>query len=117
MRESRRAQAERIAAAGEEGRRLMAAGDYEAASAAFRRALSLDPSLAAEQRLLDESQEMLRQQLQEQQTDHEAHLGARPALVGKAVCQFRVDPVPVDLVRQTHQLVLHVDDLVEPCPE
>jgi len=30
---------------------------------------------------------------------------------------FTVDPVPIDLAGELNQLVLHVDDLVQPVPE
>jgi len=44
-------------------------------------------------------------------------LGRRPALVAEPVRQLGVDPLPIDLLRQPHQRVPHVDDLVEPRPE
>ena len=55
--------------------------------------------------------------LEDQQADHEARLGARPALVAEPIGQLLVEPVPVGFVRQAHQFVIHVDDLVEPGAE
>ena len=55
--------------------------------------------------------------LEQQQPDHEAGLDPRPALVAVERRDLAVDPVPVDLAGELHQLVLHVDDLVEPRPE
>ena len=55
--------------------------------------------------------------LEQQQADHEATLDARPPLVAVERRHLAVDPRPVDLAAKLHQLVLHVDDLVEPGPE
>ena len=55
--------------------------------------------------------------LEQQQPDHEAGLDPGPALVAVERRDLAVDPVPVDLAGELHQLVLHVDDLVEPRPE
>src|ERR1700685_1992016 len=48
--------------------------------------------------------------LEQQQPDHEAGLDPRPAVLA-------VDPVPIDLAGKQNQLVLQVDDLVQPRPE
>jgi hypothetical protein len=55
--------------------------------------------------------------LEQQQADHEAALDARAALVAVERRDLAVEPRPVDLGRELHELVLHVDDLVEPGPE
>ena len=55
--------------------------------------------------------------LEQQQPDHEAGLDAWPALLAVERRDLAVDPVPVDLAGELHQLVLQVDDLVEPRPE
>jgi hypothetical protein len=55
--------------------------------------------------------------LEQQQADHEAALDARPPLVAVERRHLAVDPCPVDLAAKLYQLVLHVDDLVEPGPE
>ena len=55
--------------------------------------------------------------LEQQQPDHEAGLDPGPALVAVERRDLAVDPVPIDLAGELHQLVLHVDDLVEPRPE
>ena len=55
--------------------------------------------------------------LEQQQPDHEAGLDPRPALVAVERRDLAVDPLPVDLAGELHQLVLHVDDLLEPGPE
>ena len=55
--------------------------------------------------------------LEQQQPDHEAGLDPRPALLAVERRDLAVDPVPIDLAGELHQLVLQVDDLVEPRPE
>src|SRR5512143_2198360 len=55
--------------------------------------------------------------LEQQQTDHEAALDARPPLIAVERGHLAVDPRPVDPDGELHKLVLHVDDLVEPGPE
>ena len=55
--------------------------------------------------------------LEQQQADHEAALDAGSALVAVERRHLAVDPGPVDLAGELHQLVLHVDDLIEPGPE
>ena len=51
--------------------------------------------------------------LQEQDPDHEAGLGPGPSLGGETLRHLLVDPVPVDLLGQPNQLMLHIDDLIE----
>jgi hypothetical protein len=55
--------------------------------------------------------------LEQQQPDHEPSLNPRPALVAVERCDLAVDPLPVDLACELHQLVLHIDDLLEPRSE
>ena len=55
--------------------------------------------------------------LEQQQPDHEAGLDPRPPLVAVERRNLAVDPCPVELACELHQLVLHVDDLLEPGPE
>jgi hypothetical protein len=55
--------------------------------------------------------------LEQQQPDHEAGLDPRPAVLAVERCDLAVDPVPIDLAREQNQLVLQVDDLVQPRPE
>jgi hypothetical protein len=54
---------------------------------------------------------------EQQQPDHEPGLNPRPALVAVERRDLAVDPLPVDLACELHQLVLHVDDLLEPGSE
>jgi hypothetical protein len=55
--------------------------------------------------------------LEQQQPDHEAGCDPGPAVLAVERSDLAVDPVPVDLAHQQNQLVLHIDDLVEPGPE
>src|SRR3974390_2562287 len=55
--------------------------------------------------------------LEQQQPDHEAGLDPGPAVLAVKRRDLAVDPVPIDLVGKQNQLVLHVDDLVQPRPE
>jgi hypothetical protein len=55
--------------------------------------------------------------LEQQKPDHEAGLDSGPTLVAVERCDLAVDPLPVELACELHQLVLHVDDLLEPGPE
>jgi hypothetical protein len=55
--------------------------------------------------------------LEQQQADHEAALNNWAALAAVERRDLVVDPCPVDLAAKLRQLVLHVDDLVEPGPE
>src|SRR5262249_33841299 len=52
-----------------------------------------------------------------QQADHEPRLNRRTAVGAVGRGDLAVDPGPVDLAGELHQLVLHVDDLLEPGPE
>src|SRR4051812_28827875 len=56
-------------------------------------------------------------ELEQQQSDHEAGLDPWPAVLAVERCDLAVDPVPIDLAGEQNQLVLHVDDLVQPRPE
>lgn len=55
--------------------------------------------------------------LEQQQPDHEAGRYPGPAVLAIERRNLPVDPVPVDLAGEPNQLVLHVDDLVQPGPE
>src|ERR1700721_3729036 len=55
--------------------------------------------------------------LEQQQPDHEAGLDPRPAALAVERRDLAVDPVPIDLAGKQNQLVLQVDDLVQPRPE
>src|SRR5262252_6296517 len=55
--------------------------------------------------------------LEKQQPDHEAGLDAGSAVVAVERGDLVVDPGPVDLAGKLHQLVIQIDDLVEPGPE
>lgn len=55
--------------------------------------------------------------LEQQKPDYEPGLNARPAIVAVERRDLTVDPRPIDLAGELHQLVLHVDDLIEPRPE
>src|SRR6516164_3126356 len=52
--------------------------------------------------------------LEQQQPEHEPALDPRPALRAVERRDLAIDPVPVDLGAELYQLVLQVDDLVEP---
>ena len=55
--------------------------------------------------------------LEQQQPDHEAGLDPRPAVLAVERRDLAVDPVPIDLAGKQNQLVLQIDDLVQPRPE
>src|SRR5262245_157089 len=55
--------------------------------------------------------------LEQQQPNHEPDLNPRPAFVAVERRDLAVDPLPFDLACKLHQLVLHVDDLLEPRSE
>jgi hypothetical protein len=55
--------------------------------------------------------------LEQQQPDHEARRDARPTVLAIERRDLAIDPVPIDLAGELNQLVLHVDDLVQPGPE
>src|SRR6185503_5199003 len=54
---------------------------------------------------------------EQQQPDRKARLDPGPALLAIERCDLSVDPVPVDRICELCQLVLEVDDLIEPRPE
>ena len=51
---------------------------------------------------------------EQKEPDDEPGLDPGPALVAIERRDLAIDPVLVDLAGELHQLVLHVDDLVEP---
>src|SRR5436305_4993146 len=55
--------------------------------------------------------------LEQQKTDHEACLDPGPALVAVERRDLAVEPFPIEFSGKLHQLVLQVDDLIEPGPE
>ena len=55
--------------------------------------------------------------LEQQEPDREAGLDPGPALVAVKRRDLAVDPLPIKLAGKLHQLMLHVDDLLEPRPE
>ena len=55
--------------------------------------------------------------LEQQEPDHEAARDPGPALLAVERRDLAVDPRPIKLAGKLHQLVLHIDDLVEPGPE
>ena len=55
--------------------------------------------------------------LEQQQPDDEAGLDPGPALVAVERRDLVIDPVPIDLAGELHQLMPHVDDLIEPGSE
>ena len=55
--------------------------------------------------------------LEQQKPDHEPGLDPGPSLVAVERRDLAVDPLPVDLACERHQIVLHVDDLLESRPE
>ena len=52
--------------------------------------------------------------LEQQQSDHKTARDRGPTFVAVERCDLVIEPRPVDLGRQLHQLVLHVDDLLQP---
>src|ERR1700745_635665 len=54
---------------------------------------------------------------EQKQPDHEADRCGGSALVAEQRRDLAVDPLPIDLASKLHQLVLEVDDLIEPRPE
>jgi hypothetical protein len=71
----------------------------------------MDPALA--HALVGEAVNVLEQE----QTNHEPSLDPRSPLVAVERRDLLFDPLPVDLAGELNQLVLHVDDLIEPGPE
>src|ERR1700678_3746844 len=55
--------------------------------------------------------------LEQQQPDHEAGLDPWPAVLAVKRRDLAVDPVPIDLAGKQNQLVLQVNDLVQPRPK
>jgi len=55
--------------------------------------------------------------LEQQKPDHETGLDRRPSPIAVERRDLVIDPVPVDLVAELHQLVLHVDNLFKPGSE
>ena len=55
--------------------------------------------------------------LEQQKPDHEAGLDARSAVLAVERGDLAVDPVPIDPAGELNQLVLQIDDLVEPGSE
>ena len=55
--------------------------------------------------------------LEQQKPDHEAGLDPGPALVAVEGRNLAVEPFPIELAGKLHQLILHVDDLIQPGPE
>jgi len=55
--------------------------------------------------------------LEQKEPDDESGRDPGPANVAIERRDLAIDPVPVDLAGELHQLVLHVDDLVEPGAE
>src|SRR6185312_3193795 len=55
--------------------------------------------------------------LEQQQPNHEAGLDPLPAVLAVERCDLAVDPLPIDLASKQNQLLLQVDDLVQPRPE
>src|ERR1700750_161692 len=55
--------------------------------------------------------------LEQQQPNHEPGLNSRPAFVAVERHDRAVDPLPFNLACKQHQLVLNVDDLLEPRSE
>ena len=51
--------------------------------------------------------------LEQQQPDDEAGLDPGPALVAVERRDLVIDPVPIDLAGELHQLMSHVDDVLE----
>src|SRR5205823_1372378 len=51
--------------------------------------------------------------LEQKKPDHKPCRNSRPTTVAVQRCDLAVDKVPVDLTRELHQLVPHVDDLVQ----
>ena len=71
----------------------------------------VDPALA--QLLVGQSEDVLEQQ----KPDDEAALDPGPPLVAVKRRDLAIEPVLVDVLGKLHQLVPHVDDLVEPRSE
>src|SRR5215471_17903664 len=55
--------------------------------------------------------------LEQQQSDDETAFDPRPTLLAVERRDLAIDPTPVDLAAELHQLVLHIDDLIQPGPK
>lgn len=55
--------------------------------------------------------------LEQQQPDHEAGRDSGPTILAIERRHLAVDPVPIDLAGELNQLVLYIDDLVQPGQE
>src|SRR6516225_2280163 len=55
--------------------------------------------------------------LEQKKPDHKSGRNSGPTSVAVQRRDLAVDKVPVDLARELHQLVLHVDDLIQPRAE
>ncbi len=51
---------------------------------------------------------------EQEQPDHEACLDTGPSLVAIERRDLAIDPIPVNLGAELHQLMLQIDDLIEP---
>ena len=71
----------------------------------------VDPTLA--HLLIGQREDVLEQQ----KPDHEAGWGGGSALITEERRDLVIKPIPVELAGELHQLMLHVDDLVEPRSE
>jgi hypothetical protein len=55
--------------------------------------------------------------LEQKKPDHKPGRNSGPTSIAVQRRDLAVDEVPVDLARELHQLVLHVDDLIQPRAE
>ena len=55
--------------------------------------------------------------LEQQKPDHEAGLDARSAVLAVERRDLAVVPVPIEFAGELNQLLLQIDDLVQPRPE
>ena len=55
--------------------------------------------------------------LEQQKPDHEAALDARSAVLAVERRDLAVVPVPIEFAGELNQLLLQIDDLVQPRPE
>ena len=54
---------------------------------------------------------------EQEKADDEPRLDPGPPLVAVQRHHLAIDELPVDLARELNQFMLHVDDLIQPCPE
>ena len=71
----------------------------------------VDPAIA--HALVGQSEDVLEQKY----PNHEPGLDPGPPLLAVERGDLLIDPIPIDLAGERHQLVIHVDDLVEPSAE